>query len=72
MTVKNFQVDSTPGYGTVSDTYGGQQLQIMASPDIHSLLTWWREWQPVFSSMNPHVQDALQQARVMHALSKEQ
>ena len=71
MTIKNFQVDGKLGYGTINDTYGGIQLQIVASPDLHSLLSWWQEWQPVFNSMNPHVQDALQQAKVMHALSKE-
>lgn len=71
MTIKIFHVDSTLGYGTIADTHGGQQLQIMARPDLQSLMTWWQEWQPVFSSNNPHVQDALQQAKVMHVLSKE-
>ena len=71
MTIKSFTVDPTLGYGTISDVYGGVQLQVNPSSDIYSLILWWREWQPVFSSMNPHVQEALQQAKVMHALSKD-
>jgi hypothetical protein len=35
------------------------------------MITWWKEWKPLFSSMNPHVRDALQQAKVMHALSQD-
>lgn len=71
MTIRAFNVSPLMGYGTVNDTYGGQELKLEPGGDMMMLLTWWREWQPVFTSMNPHVVEALQQAKVMHELSKE-
>lgn len=71
MTIKTFTVDPTLGHGMINDIYGGVQLQVMANPDIHNLLLWWREWRPVFESKNPSVVDALNQARALHGISQE-
>ena len=72
MTIKTFMVDHQIGYGTMTDTYGGQELRIGASPELMQLLQWWQKWGPVFSDGSPTVQDALAQARVLHELAKEQ
>ena len=71
MTIRSFHVNSTIGYGAVNDVYGGQEIKLEPCGNLMTLLHWWMEWQPVFSSMNPHVVEALQQAKVMHALSKD-
>jgi len=72
MTIKTFSVDYNIGYGTMTDTYGGQELRIGASPELMQLLQWWKQWGPVFADGSATVQDALSQARVLHELSKEQ
>ena len=72
MTIKSVRVDSTLGYGNVNETYGGQELHIQANPELMVLLEWWREWSPIFLSMNDTVKDALTQVKVLHELSKEQ
>ena len=73
MTVKNVWVrdnyGNQLGWGNVLDTHGGQDINILLSHELTEMMKWWKEWQPVFNSMNPHVADALQQAKVMHALS---
>ena len=75
MTIKNVQVKDnygkTLGWSTVHDVHGGQEIHIQIPNELTEMVEWWREWKPLFSSMNPHVQDALQQAKVMHALSKD-
>ena len=72
MTIKSFTVDPIIGNATISDVYGGTQINIQSSYELREVLQWWREWGPVFRSMNQTVQDSLQQARVLHELSKEQ
>ena len=73
MTVKHVNVKDTYGnslgYAYVKETYGGQEIDIQLPNELSEMIRWWKEWGPVFTSMNPHVADALQQARVMHALS---
>lgn len=73
MTIKNVLVKDnygkTLGWSTVQDVYGGQEIHIQIPNELNEMVDWWKEWKPLFSSMNPHVQDALQQAKVMHALS---
>jgi hypothetical protein len=75
MTVKNVWVKdnygNSLGYAYVKETYGGQEIDIQLNHELSELTKWWKEWQPVFTSMNPHVADALQQAKVMHAITKE-
>ena len=75
MTIKNIQVKDnygqTLGWSTVQDVYGGQEIHIQIPNELNEMVDWWKEWKPLFSSMNPHVQDALQQAKVMHALSQD-
>jgi hypothetical protein len=76
MTIKNVYVtdnfSKTLGWGNAQDVHGGgQDIHIMMTYELTEIIEWWREWKPLFSSMNPHVQDALQQAKVMHALSKD-
>ena len=75
MTIKNIQVKDnygqTLGWSTVQDVHGGQDIHIQIPHELNEMITWWKEWKPLFSSMNPHVQDALQQAKVMHALSQD-
>jgi hypothetical protein len=76
MTVKNIFVKDNYGnilgYAYAKDTFGGQDIDIQMTHELGEMVKWWKEWQPVFTSMNPHVADALQQAKVMHALTKEQ
>lgn len=63
-------VDREIGYATVNPVYGGQQLTIRANPDLISMLAWWQEWRPVFSSTNPAVQASLEEIKLLHQLSK--
>ena len=72
MTIKTFTVDNHLGYGQINDTYGGQEMRIMANPELMDLLRWWKEWGPVFSDGSATVQDALVQAKVLHEIGKEQ
>ena len=75
MTIKNVYVtdnfSKTLGWGNARDAHGGQDIHITMHHELSEMIEWWREWKPLFSSMNPHVQDALQQAKVMHALSQD-
>ena len=75
MTIKNVYVKdnygNSLGWGHAQDAHGGQDIHIQIPHELNEMITWWREWKPLFSSMNPHVQDALQQAKVMHALSQD-
>jgi hypothetical protein len=72
MTIKTFTVDPTLGYAQLSETYGGQEININSSLELREILVWWREWGPVFRNMNISVQDSLQQTKLLHELSKEQ
>jgi len=73
MTVKNIYVKdnygNSMGRGNAQDAHGGQDIHIQLNFELTEMMRWWKEWQPVFTSMNPHVADALQQSKVMHALS---
>ena len=71
MTIKTFTVDHNIGYGQLNDVYGGQEMRIIASPELIHLLQWWKQWGPVFADGSTTVQDALVQARVLHELNKE-
>lgn len=55
---------------TVMETYGGEQLQLNFSNEMIQFLTWWQEWKPLFESKDPTVIDALQQAKVLHDITK--
>jgi hypothetical protein len=70
--IKNFQIDPNFGYGYTQDTHGGQDIRITASADYLELLNWWKEWRDVMKNTNPTVVDAIQQLKVVHALTKEQ
>jgi hypothetical protein len=75
MTIKNVYIkdnySNSLGWGHAQDAHGGQDIHITMNNELSEMMNWWKEWQPVFNSMNPHVQEALQQAKVMHALSQE-
>ena len=72
MTIKAVRIDPTIGYGNTNETFGGQEIHIMASQDLTQMLQWWQKWGPVFNDGSETVQDALIQARVLHELNKEQ
>lgn len=72
MTIKAVRIDPTIGYGNTNDTFGGQEIHIMATPELTKLIQWWKNWGPVFDDNSATVQDALVQARVLHELAKEQ
>lgn len=70
MTIKNISMDREIGYASLTDTYGGQQLLITATPEFRELMHWWSQWKDVFNSSNPTVIDTLKQAKVLHEVSK--
>ena len=72
MTIKAVRIDPTIGYGNTNETFGGQEIHIMASRDLTQMLQWWQKWGPIFNDGSETVQDALIQARVLHELNKEQ
>ena len=72
MTIKTFTVDHQLGYGQMNDVYGGQELRIIANPELIQMLQWWKQWGPVFNDGSSTVQDALAQAKVLHELGKDQ
>ena len=63
-------MDPQLGNAYTQQVYGGVQIQITANPEIMSMLTWWREWGPVFANPNPAVQSSLQEVKTLHAISK--
>ena len=73
MTIKHFMTDH-PGWftTTLQDTYGGQELKIGAGYELYELMAWWKDWKEIMQNKHPSVQDALQQVKVVHELSKEQ
>jgi hypothetical protein len=72
MTIKSFTVDPHIGYASMTDVYGGTQINIQSSQDLRELMQWWREWGPIFRNQHPSVQDAIMQVKVVHELSKAQ
>ena len=52
------------------ETYGGEQLHLTFSTEMVQLIDWWQEWKPVFESKDPTVVDLLNQAKVLHEISK--
>lgn len=73
MTIKHF-ISSNPSVLVTSlqETYGGQEISVDVGWELQELMNWWKDWGPVFRDVNPTVQDALGQARVLHELAKEQ
>ena len=75
MTIKNVYVkdnySNSLGWGHAQDAHGGQDIHITMNNELSEMITWWKEWGPMFNNPNPIVVDALQQAKVMHALSQD-
>ena len=73
MTIKNFQ-SYNPSVITTShqDVYGGQELTVNPGYELMELMSWWSEWKHVMKNPHPSVQDAIQQVKVVHELSKQQ
>ena len=71
MTIKHF-VSEHPGWVQTShqDVYGGQELKVSPGYELMELMEWWQEWKQVMKNMHPSVQDSLQQAKVLHELTK--
>jgi hypothetical protein len=42
MTIKNFIMEPNLGYAQISETYGGQQIQIIASHELQEIIEWWK------------------------------
>ena len=74
MTVKNIFVKdnygNSLGWGNAQDTYGGQDINIQLAHELSEMIKWWKEWGPVFTNTNPTVTDALNQAKVLHDVSR--
>ena len=75
MTIKNVYVtdnfSKTLGWCNAQDVHGGgQDIHIMMTYELTEIIEWWRTWGPVFSNPNPTVTDALQQAKVLHDVSR--
>ena len=74
MTIKNIQVKDnygkTLGWSTVQDVHGGQEIHIQIPHELNEMVEWWRSWGLVFKNPNPTVTDALQQAKVLHDVSR--
>jgi hypothetical protein len=54
----------------IQETHGGQNIDIRFSIEMMELVNFWREWGPVFKSHNPSVMDALNNAKVLHEITK--
>jgi len=71
MTIKSaFTNAGDVAYINIQDTHGGQNIDIRFSMEMMELVTFWKEWGPVFKSHNPSVMDALQQARTIYEMTK--
>jgi hypothetical protein len=74
MTIKHVYVNDSGnksiGYCTITETYGGQQLQINITGQLYEIMDWWVEWGPIFKSKDPTVMDTLRQAKVLHDVTK--
>jgi uncharacterized iron-regulated protein len=73
MAIKNFMTDH-PGWFTTSlqEVYGGQEIKVSAGYEMYEFMMWWREWKEIMKNQHPSVQDAVQQVKVVHELSKSQ
>ena len=73
MTIKNFR-SYNPGAITTSlqEVHGGQELTVTPGYELVELMAWWNEWKHVMKNPHPSVQDAIQQVKVVHELSKQQ
>jgi len=71
MTLKNaFTNTGDVAFINIQETHGGQNLQINFTNEMIELVNFWREWGPVFKSHNPSVMDALNNAKVLHEITK--
>lgn len=74
MTIKNVYVKDnygkSLGWGNAQETHGGHDIHIQMAHELNEMVEWWREWGPVFNNPNPTVTDALQQAKVLHDVSR--
>jgi hypothetical protein len=63
-------VDPNLGYGTMSDTYGGQQIVITASPELKEMFNWWKEWNAILANPHPSVRASVEELKTLHAITK--
>jgi len=71
MTIKGaFTNAGDVGYINIQETHGGQNIDIRFSMEMMELVTFWKEWGPVFKSNNLSVIDALNNAKVLHEITK--
>jgi hypothetical protein len=73
MTIKHF-LSTNPGVliTSLQDQFGGQDIGVGPGYELQELMNWWREWRQVMQDPNPSVRDALESARTLHELAKEQ
>jgi hypothetical protein len=71
MTIKSaFTNAGDVAFINIQETHGGQNIDIGFSVEMMELVKFWREWGPVFNSNNPSVMDALNNAKVLHEITK--
>jgi hypothetical protein len=71
MTIKSaFTNAGDVAYINIQETFGGQNIDIRFSMEMMELVTFWKEWGPVFKSNNPSVMDALNNTKVLHEMVK--
>jgi hypothetical protein len=71
MTLKSaFTNADDVAFVNIQETHGGQNIDIRFSIEMMELVKFWREWGPVFKSYNPSVIDALNNAKVLHEITK--
>lgn len=68
--IKNLNSDARFATLTKSETFGGIDINLQPGYEMYELLNWWQEWKQVMKNMHPSVQEALQQAKVLHELTK--
>lgn len=47
-------------------------LKVQPGWQLMELMTWWQHWGPMFKNSHFSVQDALNNAQIMHTLTKDQ
>ena len=71
MTIKSaFTNAGDVAFINIQETHGGQNIDIRFSVEMMELVKFWREWGPVFKSNNTSVMDALNNAKVLHEITK--